>query len=72
MTRMVRAFASVCCAALRMTPSRPGGFWPRQGTPTGFSVETWQTSSATWLRRNEAIQAMLRQVDIDVRIVQVD
>ncbi|MEW6045150.1 MAG: ABC transporter substrate-binding protein [Bacillota bacterium] len=42
------------------------------GYPNGFSIETWQTSSETWLRRNEAIQAMLRQVGIDVKIVQVD
>lgn len=42
------------------------------GYPNGFAMETWQTSDESWLRRNEAIQAMLRQVGIDVKIVQVD
>ncbi len=42
------------------------------GYPEGFTIESWQTKSDTVLRRNEAVQAMLKEVGIDLKIVQVD
>ncbi len=42
------------------------------GYPNGFTIESWQVKNDVTLRRNEAIQAMLREIGIDMKIVQMD
>ncbi|RKL63487.1 ABC transporter substrate-binding protein [Thermoanaerobacteraceae bacterium SP2] len=42
------------------------------GYPNGFEVENWQAKSETFYKRNVAIQAMLKQVGIDMKINQMD
>jgi ABC-type transport system substrate-binding protein len=42
------------------------------GYPNGFEVENWQAKSETFYKRNVAIQAMLKQIGIDMKINQMD
>ena len=42
------------------------------GYPNGFKIENWQSKSETFYRRNIAIQAMLKEIGIDMEIQQMD
>ncbi|MEW6227559.1 MAG: ABC transporter substrate-binding protein [Bacillota bacterium] len=57
---------------IEYNPAKARELLKEAGYPNGFTIESWQTKSDTVLRRNEAVQAMLKEVGINLKIVQVD